>query len=80
MPLEGHESVLTSEVLTAKPTPDSRRSSALRPQQKKVYPAPGSVSWPSSAKRVSLNAAMSMLYPWLLAPFFVRVYQLWGCP
>ena len=48
--------------LMAKPTPVSRRSSLRRPLQKKVYPPPVSVSWPLSAKRVSLSAAMSMTY------------------
>ena len=45
-----------------KPTPASRRSSLLRPLQKKVYPALTSVSWPSEANLVSLKAAIWMLY------------------
>ena len=55
-------SLFTSSFLTAKPTPASRRSSLARPLQKNVKPAPASLSCPSSARRVSLRAAMSTLY------------------
>ena len=46
------ESLSTSYVLMAKPTPASRLSSLLRPHQKKVYPAPTSLISPTSANRV----------------------------
>ena len=55
-------SFLTRQFFTAKPTPDSRRSFAFRPFQKNVYPAPISVSCPSSARHVSLRAAIYTLY------------------
>ena len=48
--------------LIANPTPASLRSSCLRPLQKKVYPDPISLSWPSSANLVSLRAHIWMLY------------------
>ncbi|KAI8772367.1 hypothetical protein BgiBS90_026847, partial [Biomphalaria glabrata] len=63
-PLGGPTSLDNIDVFMAKLTPDSRRTSVLLPLQKKVYPAPLSQSSPSSASRVSLGAAMSMLYLW----------------
>ena len=61
-PLGRLVNLLTRFDLMAKPTPASRRSSLLRPLQKKVYPALASVSCPSFASLVSLRAAMWMLY------------------
>ena len=62
MPLGSPESLLTRCDLMANPTPASRRSSFLRPLQKKVQPAPTSFKSPYSARRVSLRAAISTLY------------------
>ena len=61
MPLGSPESLLSRCDLMANTTPASRRSSFLRPLQKKVWPAPSFKS-PSSARRVSLRAAISTLY------------------
>ena len=56
-------SLLTSSFFTAKPTPASRHSLLALPLQTvNVYPAPLSLSCPSSARRVSLSTAMSMFY------------------
>ena len=45
----------------ANPTPWIRGSSFFKPFQKKVYPAPSSVSEPSSGSLVSCRAAISIL-------------------
>ena len=49
-------------VLMASPTPCSLSSSAGFPHQKKVKPAPASLSTPSSASLVLLNAVILMWY------------------
>ena len=76
MPFGGWSSLLTSDYRMAKPTPDSLFSSALRPDQKKVYPASRSVRSPSSANRVSLRATMGRLY--LLSSRAMRAVLLSG--
>ena len=62
MPFGSPERLLTRCDFMAKPTPASRCYSFLRPLQKKVYPAPASFKSPSSARRVSLRAAIFTLY------------------
>ena len=62
MPFGSHESLLTRCDLMANPTPASRRSSFLRPLQKKVKPASTSLKSPTSARRVSIRAAISTFY------------------
>ncbi len=66
----------SSLLLMAKPTPCRRRVSSGRPFQKKVYPCPTSISESSPASRVSLKAAMSMLY--LLSSLATRAVRLRG--
>ena len=56
------ESLPTRSVLMANPTPGSRISSLLRPLHKNVEPAPTSMISPTSARRFSLRAAISILY------------------
>ena len=61
MPFENPESLLTRCDLMANPTPASRPP-FLHSIQKKVQPVPTSSMCPSSARRVSLRAAISTLY------------------
>ena len=56
------ESLPTRSVLMANPAPTSRLSAHLRPLQRNVYPAPTSLIPPAYARRVSINAAIPILY------------------
>ena len=60
--LWGSSRWLVRSVRMANPTPPTRFSPLGLPLQKKVYPAPDSVNWSSSLKRVSESAAMSIRY------------------
>ena len=62
MPFGNPESFPTRSDLKAKPTPASYLSSVFRPSKKNVKPAPTSLISPTSAKRVSLRAAISIPY------------------
>lgn len=69
-------SLLLMDFLIMKPIPESLRSSLDFPDQYRVYPAPYSVSDPSSGKRTSLSAAISMSS--LASSFATNAEHLWG--
>ena len=58
MSFDNAESLPTSSVLMAKPTPAIRLATLLRLVQKKLYPAPTSLISPTSVNRLSLSVAI----------------------